>query len=394
MVSVACNTNVFGACTLSGLLYFMDDQENMSWIFCQNIAMLVICMLIQFSFVFWVWESIDLNQAAKSCSVHPVANLASVAVLATNSIGTMRSCVLHSRIILCAETVTSKDHEAIIGCSKCRRAVVFVIAVCSELLVLIFYLPLGVIYVLLQESPEETVMASVAMNFILEIDEILFDKFAGQWRTAQIKRNTFQLTKTSRECSSVQQLAIASLKNGVSKDPQLEENAAHILHTLFWRDLVLAITFTFGIVFGVREGLLYCSAAIRTFSQVRNDTGPGELHNSSSTLATPAHNIGNQVPLLIATFPSLSRQMRALTAALRSAPQVLVFYGSLIGISIAAFIYFIVWPMACCAWGSEPASERQVHPGPELASEPQVYPTRGLRPCAPAVLQPHFDSEG
>jgi hypothetical protein len=40
---------------------------------------------------------------------------------------------------------------------------------------------------LLQKSSEATIMASVAMNFILEIGKI-----AGPWRAAQMKKNTFQ----------------------------------------------------------------------------------------------------------------------------------------------------------------------------------------------------------
>ena len=81
---------------------------------------------------------------------------------------------------------------------------VFLIAVISELTILIFFLPLGVIYILLQESPEATVMASVAMNFILEIDEILFEKYTGQWRKVRIKRYSFEVPEALFESSSVQ----------------------------------------------------------------------------------------------------------------------------------------------------------------------------------------------
>ena len=89
MVSLICNTNVFGACAHSGLLYFMTDHghRNDFWVLYQDIALLVISVLIQFSFIFWVWESIDLQNAQQSCSVHPVAKLSSVAVLATSSFG-------------------------------------------------------------------------------------------------------------------------------------------------------------------------------------------------------------------------------------------------------------------------------------------------------------------
>ena len=308
MVSITCNTNVFGACAHSGLLYYMNihGKKDNVWIFYQDLAMLVLCMLIQCSFVFWVWNCIDFSKASKSCSVHPVANLASVAVLVTSSVGTMRSCVLHSRIILSAENyAVSKDGKAIEGsqkaivCTNFQRALIFGLAVFTELMILIFYLPLGVIYVLLQGSPEQTVMASVAMNFILEIDEILFDKFAGQWRTVQIKRNPFQLPKTSRECSSVQQLAMASLKNSQDlkncEDAPMDEVTAKTLQHLFSRDLLLAVVFTFGIVFGIREQLLFCSSVIGAPpNHAPNATE--DTYNSSATPATPAHDARSQVP--------------------------------------------------------------------------------------------------
>jgi hypothetical protein len=66
-------------------------NRNDTWIFQQDIALLIVSVSIQLSFVFWVWESIDLHQARQACAVHPIAKLSSVSLLVMSVLGAFRS---------------------------------------------------------------------------------------------------------------------------------------------------------------------------------------------------------------------------------------------------------------------------------------------------------------
>jgi hypothetical protein len=109
-------------------------------------------------------------------------------------------------------------------------------------------------------------MASVALDFILEIDELLFEKFAGQWRIVQIKKVSFQDPNTLKENSEV--------------------SSAKKMRLLFWRDLLLAVMFAFGVVFGIRIQLLHCPSW--------SDTPPVRL-NASEISNTSSNPISPQV---------------------------------------------------------------------------------------------------
>ena len=173
----------------------------------------------------------------------------------------------------------------------------FAVSSLSELAILTLYHPLGLMYILLQGSPQDTVMASVALNFILEIDELLFEKFAGQWRIMQIEKVSFQVPYTLKENSKEKDRKDGSPLASESDPNQYEptsktkayeparicQNSASKLQSLFWRDLLLAIAFTFGVVFGIRILVLDCPS----WSDASSETAVLNASTFSNISLTP-----------------------------------------------------------------------------------------------------------
>jgi hypothetical protein len=369
---IGCNPNVFGACAHSGLIYIMTDHGNQhdSWIFLQDVALLIISMCVQLSFIFWVWCSIDLRQARESCAVHPIAKLSSVSLLVTSVLGAFRSCILHSRIILGAEkSGCVQENGGIIPASEMkietstfRKHIIFAISSISELAILTLYLPLGLMYIILQGSPEDTVMASVALNFILEIDELLFEKFAGQWRIKQIKKISFQVPYTLKDNSNVNDSMDGAPPADESDSNQYElagkpkkykyaricENSASKLKSFFLRDLLLAMALTFGVVFGIRNLLLDCPSWRDSSSQtaiLNVSTSSNISFTGLTPVQTPASAKGVEfevcVPAPGPSLPPYDAHFDPADAA-RTNVQVNKFYVSMMGISALSFAFFLV----------------------------------------------------
>lgn len=174
--------NVFGALIVATL-----EAEAGGIGFFQCFSVCVLTILAQICFMYWVFiNSGTFDLGGGACSVHPTLKFTSVMVFVATQSSVLPSIQAHTEIlqIYLIDSAVSNPTEIFLGKSvfATRALFLFLFSVLPEMILSVFYVPVGIHYIMVQPTLDTTILATVALQFILDIDEIIFKTFPPQFK--------------------------------------------------------------------------------------------------------------------------------------------------------------------------------------------------------------------
>jgi hypothetical protein len=134
--------------------------------------------------MYWVHiNALSFELGGAACSVHPTLKFTSVAVFMATQSSVIPSFYAHASILgfyhqEFAHGSLNKENSV----HFLRLFFIAVFAILPEMILTIFYVPVGIHYIMVQPTLDTTILATVALQFILDIDEIIFKTFSPGFR--------------------------------------------------------------------------------------------------------------------------------------------------------------------------------------------------------------------
>ena len=184
MKTIAAMQNVNGVedCKLRTSLFFATTPA-------------ILCYLLQIGFIYSI-HTVDYNEPQDACSVGVWLKLCSVALFLISVYSVTVSPLTHSKIIflrpdsVCRLASASdgpndseKEWDSLILSGTFEKIALFCLCVVPEAVISCILVPVGVVYISSQPTMESTIMASVALLFIVQIDECLYSFFPSELRS-------------------------------------------------------------------------------------------------------------------------------------------------------------------------------------------------------------------
>jgi hypothetical protein len=165
----------------------------------------LLCYAMQAGFIYALYK-VDDDAVQNACSVGAWLKLCSIALFFICVYSVTLSALAHTKIIaLCLNSAcrvdekgkkkkAAKQEEAasLILRSTVSKIALFLLCVLPEVLITVFMIPVGVIYIFIQQTMETTIIAAVAMLFVIEIDECIYLFFPEELRE-QIEEAGFKV---------------------------------------------------------------------------------------------------------------------------------------------------------------------------------------------------------
>jgi hypothetical protein len=155
----------------------------------------ILCYLLQIGFIYSIYM-VHYDAPQDACSVGVWLKLCSVALFLISVYSVTVSPLTHSKIIflrpdsVCRLSSASdgpndseKEWDSLILSNTLQKMALFSLCVVPEAVISCILVPVGIVYISIQPTMESTIMASVALLFIVQIDECLYSFFPSELRT-------------------------------------------------------------------------------------------------------------------------------------------------------------------------------------------------------------------
>jgi hypothetical protein len=154
----------------------------------------LLCYAMQAGFIYALYK-VDSDAAQAACSVGAWLKLCSIALFFICVYSVTLSALAHTKIIAlsvdsaCRPVPTKRKHfakmkeeDALIIKGITAKVLLFLLCVLPEVMITTFMIPVGIIYIFIQQTMETTIIAAVAMLFVIEIDECVYLFFPQELR--------------------------------------------------------------------------------------------------------------------------------------------------------------------------------------------------------------------
>jgi hypothetical protein len=263
--------NVYGALIVATL---QAEAGGIGFFQCFSVCVLTI--LAQISFMYWVHiNALTFDLGGGACSIHPTLKFTSVAVfMATQSsvipsieahLGILQFYLMESAASL-FEGFDKLDEMKTKSVFLLRALFLIIFSVLPELLLTVFYVPVGIHYIMVQPTLDTTILATVALQFILDVDEIVFKTFPWRFRNRceVLTFNTKGSVASDIESKLTRMASESDSDNHDNIEVQRSKAAAW---GGFYSQIVLVVM-CIGCVFGFIDHIFVCSRW--------NETAPGK----------------------------------------------------------------------------------------------------------------------